>query len=1728
MGVDSRRPPLPAPTEPSTLSLSDNSPLVPDDLATDISRRTDRTTYSIPEDGSPVTIPTTKSSERGIRGHQSQTSLLIEYFEAGKTGDKVHSRPSVRVRVTPSSKRKSKNGKDHIEISESRKNRKPSYTRRISLPSSKDRDAKPAETSEVSYSEESNLSGAPVEVEVLQNLSDLSRSEASQGRYVPVTSDISSMPPDSMLEGEVIESPERPRSRSLERDSGVEEKNTLKAPTRRRSRSLSRERITQKVMEKLAAGQQAESSAKHKHSRSLIKELEDQSSPRQRRPSRSRREEALISGTESSLLTASDVSRRSRDDQSIRSGVSNTSSINNPKLLATVEDAIKRLILPEINALKETQKNQHRDKFERATRDSVASASSREDLKRRVSKSSSAPNVSAAKPKVVLNRDGDDPGITLSGDSVKGRKVRHSSRESISDRSYDRYGSEETIRDAKKLHKKHSKDKHRVRDAAVTGALGAGLTAAALHHHDSMSSLDKKEKRHRSSKSKSRSASISESVEEERRDAIPPLPMQSELHSSELTRESILSAETERPQSRSSKGPSTPIREVVRGSPRAVLSPAPSTPTRTPQALRRGSQGELSGSGSVKSERDISSKARDAALAAAGLAAATAYGSREAHDSPRSQHEYSRSPHRGLSPVQSEGSYREGDDGASPMPRSAKSAASMSSAGRELSKKHSNVSVDSRGSSPSVKVARQRRRARGVDMERNSVNDLGYEQSSPRRDEADDFFEHEHEANDAYRAQLEGKRLTGYTDDSLRSSNPLDYNRLTTYTDDSLDGQYNDREAQAVGAKADYIHTPVAVESAVASLHDPSTVSVRTSQSIPLKPGMEHSREYMYEEDPSQDEPHHSSDTIKGHQESPVSQRWSAIKDLAKKHQEANSGDVSPQQSLPRSMRSEEQLEMSANAMRWGEPMPEIGHGLDEESEVTTNPSEIQGPGLVDRWPYEPTPPMSRGQSGHDHSVMHAAEVAAVGAAAAAGVAAGATHFRHDDRESPMQHGRDMQPSVEDDREYEQDYEHEYGHDFTSPNGRYGKDQQPSSPAHWRDEGYISAAQPSYTPEPHHEHSNMFDDSGLPDMAGSIGEEDQFAPAERGMHTRNLSGNSHGMASPLYDSATGKGIDRIQSKDVVALMDHLTVRDAQRNARDTEILVTLVRSAAEMRNSFEEMKRFIAEQDKMIMGNADRNVDLTAQKILQGPRPQPLGSPRTPRRSSEDVDDMPTRRKNVFKRALKGLSGRSSNDLANIEGMLMQLLGEVEGLKGAQGLPRPSTQSGGLSREASMNSYEQMRAGGDTGYEPEGRAGTSSTPNQSGYFSNPSTRQLNGMHSGYDGRRGSPNRISTVLEGDEDLSDHEANVLGHQFENNERLLTPTQEARRSTSLQHTPPREEPLHESPQSQEKTPKSKNKHKSGNSFSSFIPKISRWSKTTASTQNDNTRSSKQEPYSTASRSGSRLDVDYYDDHYALHEDDRIRSSTSLPGHQANTGHPRSPSPLVPEDYMDGPKYQAHRNSLNLEHPQPRPGPTGRHQSQLESQAIGFEEDEAGDSQLGSPDFDQWGSAPSLALNRLPNRFSNNTGNMSPLSEGGYSNHSATEQTRKARDDGPLVPELRVPRGVPMGAGGGLTAKPMYSSPLSSGGLAPLEPIEECRYSLETDRRTLTPSPQPQSQSMMHSPGRKITGPRPMGARSPKGKGPDRDATVIRRKPVGAGDRSPALESYRDSLDSFERDTF
>lgn len=439
------------------------------------------------------------------------------------------------------------------------------------------------------------------------------------------------------------------------------------------------------------------------------------------------------------------------------------------------------------------------------------------------------------------------------------------------------------------------------------------------------------------------------------------------------------------------------------------------------------------------------------------------------------------------------------------------------------------------------------------------------------------------------------------------------------------------------------------------------------------------------------------------------------------------------------------------------------------------------------------------------------------------------------------------------------------------------------------------------------------------------------------------------------------------------------MRDAQRNARDTEILVTLVRSAAEMRNSFEEMKKFIAEQDGLLMEAGDRQHDRTYRAI--GSRPMPA-----PRTRQLPTDDERSKRKNVFRRALQGLSFKSSNDLTKVEEMLEQLLEDMEGLRAAQ--------DGGFGRSGQRASIDQNGYGMEGAYPGDNRYGHNSprggyeTPNQ----------------------RDSEDRASTVRGMDGGMDPGERGEF----------LSPRLGAREVPRARHERGGSAPLEMSPRapvasgalSNEASPTmdgKARKHKS--SSSSFFPKISRWSKTTASSMGDNIRNSmqsgrKERPYMDTSRSMSDLDAGYKaHDFYDPQGDDKIRSNYTLDEAYEN----RPPSPLVPSQVSEAPKYRAHRDGLDLQHPQPRQGPSGRYQNQLETQAQDY-------GSPVSPNSDGWGSNSGLtAANTNQQRFSGISGSrLSPISDAGYSEtssrferQSAPPRPPKIKDDGPLIPE-------------------------------------------------------------------------------------------------------------------------
>ena len=618
-----------------------------------------------------------------------------------------------------------------------------------------------------------------------------------------------------------------------------------------------------------------------------------------------------------------------------------------------------------------------------------------------------------------------------------------------------------------------------------------------------------------------------------------------------------------------------------------------------------------------------------------------------------------------------------------------------------------------------------------------------------------------------------------------------------------------------------------------------------------------------------------------------------------------------------------------------------------------------------------------------------------------------------------------------------------------------------------------------------------------------------------------------------------------------------------------------------MRNSFEDMKKLVSEQGDILVEAGNKQHDRTINKlVLGGPRPPP---PNFTRRSSgDDGAETPTKRQNILRRALKGMSSRNQNDVSRIEDMLAHLLSEVETLKAAQGVQPLSREP---SRAQSLESYHKMRATDPEDYSTHGQTGSPSG-GRSGLYPNSPGRGPSAVKPMVD-RQASANRVSTVLEADEELSDHEQRVLANQFENNEQMLTPTKDRPffPEPGLLDTPPQArlaaaaaashtqaQQHHNNSKSIESTPKSSNeksrKHKSNSS--SIFPKVSRWSRTTASSlgewrnsagnqrgkerpisddsvdlppmQQQGQQQGQQERYVThpddrlvGHLSGSMDDIHHgdqdreryldddgfdhdgrplsqYDDDngQSLQYDDNGRPLTQYD----DNGRPlsqyddnRPPSPLVPSQVSEDPKYQAHRDSLNLQHPQPRPGPTHRYQRHLESQAQNYNGNGGNHNNNNntttsptkntprsstttnpaarrsqhsrrtrsplSPTSDTFGSDPTLArfMPGANARFSVTGGHLSPISDGdggwsvseGGSVRSATQEVQgpprppKIRsgsagggDDGPLVP-VTAGAGLQVQKGGGGVG--VGKSPLSRENLgvemADREEGEEKRWS-------------------------------------------------------------------------------
>lgn len=1071
MGVNTRRPVLPAPTESIVDTAGDSA--TGTDLATDISRRTDKTSYSIPDDGSPITVSTRRHRDRDdsklSRSHQdSQTSLLIEYFEGGKGSSAIVSRPSVRVRVTPSAARKSRDQRE-IQITESGSSRKPSYTRRISLtPSSKQKQLPDSGATDEQSISSANSAGEegqqssrrpPLEIEFVNpdRASELSTASRDT-RYIPPTSDISSMPPDSMVEGASSAGPRRKRSQSLERGSSGEDKGLLKTPSRQRSRSLSTERIAHRVAEKLTGSPQEVSSGKHK-SKSASKDYLE-AEPKSSRRRRHGYGEDDIPSPESSMLSASAVSSNRKSDQySVRSGASK-SSINNPKLLETVEDAIRRLILPELKELKKDQKvMSNKSKFER---DMTSSTSSRDELGRRLSKHASAPDV--RKPQVILNKDSKDEGIVLAGESTPRSKEHKSSKSSeSSDPAYLKWTTRPELTEQDKLRRQRSKG---LRDAHAAGRVGNILTTAALKHHDSQSSLDKKDRRRRKSGSRKSTESLNETELVFKKHNVAPMPMHSEMDS-ELTRDSLLSQRTQTPTPRKK----SQIKEIPRGSPRQRVSPTSRTPTRTQLnslGMRHNNRSHHDLATYSGSDRDLRGKTLSPGTDTGdwAIAAAAASNLLDAAQ-PEYDGDYIDEPAgRALSPIQSVAS----DQTETRVPHQPSQPKGRIERERDV---EARLSIGSLSSAPSTNLARSTRQD-GVSPRIKTGPELGYEQ----RTSGDE---------DVYGPE-----------ESIRID---DEDSEVHYMDKIKEGQH---VAAGAAANPQLVH-PVGVESAVASLMDPSVLESLSTQSA-------NRSQVDLTEGATSHSPEKPSEGYRG---SPLKQRQDAYSPDETSFPR-RMGVTSPPQSVTQSIEDPGGPPLLGAPRGVESPLPDVEHSQGSESEINTNPSIIQGPGGIaqgnkDHWTYG-----SRSPPGDQVPYYNTAGDHAGGAK---GLSAEQQH------KLDAEYYRTARDIFGGDDYYREAMD--AGQLFDTPPGA-------------KDEGYVSAANPvspsiDSSKQGARRLGNM-EIAGVGAFDSPASADDPFVPS----HQRHLSGYSHGIGSPLYDSATGRGIERIQSQDIVALMDHVS------------------------------------------------------------------------------------------------------------------------------------------------------------------------------------------------------------------------------------------------------------------------------------------------------------------------------------------------------------------------------------------------------------------------------------------------------------------------------------------------------------------------------------------------------------------------------------------------------------
>ncbi|KAL7790004.1 hypothetical protein V8C37DRAFT_385088 [Trichoderma ceciliae] len=1688
--------PLPAPTETDETTT-------PTELTAELSKLGDeKSGYSLPDDGAPVTIRT-----RGHRSHRSQTSLLIEYFEGSRTGSSTSRKPSVRVRLTPSTSKRGK--RDHnIQVTETKTSRKGSLTRRIPLddgiPSRElelpGGDDGHSVTSYASATEESTVSRNPIDIEITQ-----SQQQQQQRRRRPASpliptseresyqpgngSEISAIPTDSFLDGsgpggdlgsgslleDALEDPRVTKTRSKDRPSKASSDKTKDKGERKR-RSKSR------------AGSISEPPPEETYTSS------------RRRSSRSRNPESHVShvsAADSSVLSSNLApSHRSMDTRSMRSGASK-SSLNNPKLLETVEDAIRRLILPELSALK---REQSKREGRRASFTSTGTSASREDIALDRRRSASQ------RPEPTRDKDG-------MKENAKPKERRN--REARHD--YDDLSVHNPSRDSLEADYRGPDDGNtpkRSSNLAKAALAGAAAAKALSGTADDLSETGEKrhrERRRRRTESRARSQSLGreryaeEYDDEEEPPPAPPMPLMSEINPSEMTRTSILSAESDGPHSATEE--ITPLADQQREMASPSSTPSPSrTPIDVHQALGRShanvSHGDLTALPRGKKE----------------YIQASEYETEEfGRKIPAGQYDNYDGGPREIDPGEYpddgyEDDYYNTQDVPPPL-------------------KYVPYQAGARGLSPIPSVSGFTE-AEGETPNRNSRGDVYSSIKSPRSLQSLDSAPGNLRSREFDLASAEGGQ------------------RNTVYSEDSQVGQTAAGKAvRGIAANPNVIHPAIAAESAVASLIDGSMLdqSVLTGvysgagdsnlsyddrsklqSSRGVSPDKHSAIDRQEYEDDRLPTPGQSHEYLEyeldengrkvprtKYRQSPTSSEAAitagavgaaaAALKAAQERKQATVEDAADENFEPagvfrnksfkeRAMEgwrprntpthSLDRLDYEAAAPMDAGSIPDQDHPMSAigyvDDDLPTNPSILQEETVPGQWSGKATPTeygqvIPRSKSDEEMRDAHLDDEAA-----------------RLSREPSQEVDEWRRTSAERKRDTLLTNPYEDASPIANPAlndnllGSRGLGFSTGSPGFKYDEGYMSNG-PNRTPDAEPKGKALI----MPGPSSYMGGEDPFYGSQG--NNRALSGMSQGMASPFYDASTGGGIDRIENKDIVALMQHLMVRDAQRSARDTEIVALLMNAAIEMRNSFRDLKELVQDTgDDVIFANSENTDKL--HKAINGPRPYPGSrSVQSGSIAGTTMDDVTVKKKNLWKRALQGLSAKGTSDLTRIEDMLMQLLGEVDVLK-TQTAPPISAR---VSTSGAGQSFDNLQPEGqyehDKGYEPEGNSTTSHGSQSQGQ------------------RKFSDHRIDTVPEDEDEYEYDHPTPTAERTQIIPPMSPMDREMHRGGSLppEGAPQVSDQSYDQPLSADNTPRSDKGRKGKSGSSSWFPKISRWSGTTASTVSKALRGNAKKDAKNddvlQSRSGSSMAS--RDDLYPLdtYGDDRLpigyAEGRLAPPHEIHeSSAPIVPTFMTPED----PKYKAHRNSLNLIHPQPRTGQTERFRTALEHSAQDFDAP-------ATPRSADWAGSVN-SLNRLEGnsngRYGNEGGDYWPASPQQQSSGPARPPKEPMTDSSQQTPPRsarvsNLQKGNPMGPQG-------YESGYASG-----------NGSHPGQYNSISPKPENKNlNAALGVPSRRPSGPRAM---TPKGADEDAAREDRRRKRDTFGSIASHVSQASQETDTF-----